>query len=126
MSPKALAARVAKFVPNGEPRWVRCYDNGGASADRYTVCFTGRYTHLTGGEHIGLGMNAHPFHPQGIGMHFGYRFQCDTLDKSGRPGNWPPAMGRSNHLGKRVPFASLPDEVKRCVMQTYNDLWNLE
>lgn len=126
MSPKALAARVAKFMPGGEPRWVRCYDNGGTSTDRYTVCFTGRYTHNTGGQHWYLAMSTYPFSPCGVGISGEFPYQCDTLDKNGRPGGWPPAMGRKNHLGTRVPFASLPDDVKRCVMQTYRELWSLE
>ncbi len=40
--------RKASLVPNGIPRYVRCYDNGGESFDRYTVVFTGLYTQRTG------------------------------------------------------------------------------
>ena len=127
---KASEARKAKLVPNSEPRWVRCYDNGGESLDRYTCVFTGRYTERTGGQHWYLGMSEHPFHPQGFGQHSDSRFPIDTRDKDGGWAYWPPAIGRKHWnakgFGVRVAFATLPDDVKRCIMQTYNDLWNLE
>jgi hypothetical protein len=43
------ANRLLSLMPNGVPKYVRVYDNGGKSFDRYTVVFTGRYTHKTGG-----------------------------------------------------------------------------
>jgi len=73
---------------------IRCYDAGPRLADRYTVIFEDfderepwRYA---------LGMSADPFHPQGVGQH-----------TTAMPGS---------HLGRRVPFAELPEPVQRCVM----------
>ena len=92
------------------PRWIRCYDNGGETADRYTVVFT-RTGHKRGmrGRCFYLGMNAEPFHPQGIGQHGEAEGMIDR-----------PSYG---HLGKRIAFEALPEECKRCVRQTYAELW---
>lgn len=69
------------------------YDNGGRSADRYTVIFKdcpeGR------GLFACLGMNSEPFHPQGIGM-----------NATAMPGR---------HLGRRIRFEELPRDCQRAV-----------
>ena len=73
---------------------IRCYDSGGKTADRFTVVFMdqpGRSPHMF----AAVGMNGSPFHPQGFGKH------CAAM------------VGR--HLGKRVPFASLPDDCRKLV-----------
>ena len=97
-------------MPGGVPRLVRCYDNGGASADRYTVVFTGRYRERTA-EFMYLSLSERPTHPQGFGQHGFNRLQID------RP--------RSGHLGRRIKFEQLPDECQACVRRTYSDLWRL-
>lgn len=108
------------------PKWIRCYDNGGTEGkqknrmsgeelgtmDRYTVVFTGHYTHKTGGQHWDLTMNCAPFHPQGIGMHGENRGPID------RP--------TSGHLGKRINFKDLPEQCQRLVIQDYKYLWDLD
>lgn len=76
------------------------YDNGGETADRYTVYyrkpqgwpegFRGRYFPC-------VGMSAHPFHPQGVGMH-----------DEGMPGE---------HNGRRIQFRALPPDCQRLVIQ---------
>lgn len=122
---KRAQQRVNNLLPNGQPRWVRVYDND-ETADRFTVIFTGRYTHKTGKLHFGLGMSADPFCPQGVGMHFSYPYQCDTLGKNGRPyEQWPPAIGRKCHLGKRIKFSDLPSRCQQLVMSDYCDLWDI-
>jgi hypothetical protein len=74
---------------------IQCYDNGGATADRYTVVY------LNEPERPGLfaarGMNDRPFHPQGIGMY------CAAM-----PGP---------HLGQRIDFHDLPEDCQRLVRQ---------
>ena len=40
-------------------------DNGGETADRYTVI----YTTKSGRYNDAVGMSEHPFHPQGFGQH---------------------------------------------------------
>ncbi len=117
--------RCKRLMPGGTPRWIRCYDNGGTDVengtiDRYTVIFTGRYRHNTGGEFFYLGMDSTPCRPQGFGQHGSFPYQCDTLD-----GKWPPAIGRKNHLGTRIAFADLPGECRDLVISDYKDLWNI-
>jgi hypothetical protein len=104
--------RSERLLPNGKPRYVHCYDNGGESIDRYTVIFTGRYRHKTGGEFIYLAMNAAPFHPQGFGQHGGSDKQID----------WP----RYGHLGRKIQFDVLPADCQRLVLSDYRDLWDIK
>ncbi len=106
------SARKESLMPNGTPKYVRCYDNGGKSFDRYTVVFTGNYTHKTSYYHWYLGMSAKPFHPQGFGQHGESPKQIDK-----------PAY---SHLGKKIKFEDLPEDCKTCVKQTYIFLWDLE
>jgi hypothetical protein len=113
--------RKERLLPNGVPRWVRCYDNDGETIDRYTVVFTGRYTHKTEGEHWLLAMNGSPFHPQGFGQHMTYPYQVDAQE-----GKWPPALGRKNHLGKRIAFEELPADCKKLVIHDYKYLWDIK
>ena len=127
-SPTKLKERRERFMPRGTPKYVRCYDNGGVSAeggssDRYSVIFTGRYGHLTGRETWMLSMSGAPFHPQGIGMHSG-------LPHMHRPdvgkGSWGgPSIGRRCHLGVRIRFEDLPEDCQTCVLQDYEYLWDL-
>lgn len=72
---------------------IRCYDNCGKTADRYTVVFMDRPTGR--GAFEALGMNSQPFH--GIGMH--------TTAMPGR------------HLGVRIAFEQLPADYQRAVQQ---------
>lgn len=113
--------RNNRLMPNGVPRWIRCYDNGGETCDRYTVVFTGRYTHKTAREHWVLGMSDAPFHPQGFGQHMTYPYQIDA-----QGGKWPPAIGRKNHLGTRIKFQDLPSDCQKCVKQDYTYLWDIK
>jgi len=104
---KKQTARMASLLPNGIPRWIRCYDNGGTSADRYTVCYTGRSAteRATGypPSYPYVGMSSSPMSPWGVGMHGSCPNQpCDTIRPGKRGWAWPPAMGRSSHIGKGV------------------------
>ena len=55
-----------------------------------------------------MGCNAHPTHPQGIGMHGDGLIDRPT----------------SKHLGKRIGFAQLPEEVRAFVAAEYRSIWN--
>jgi hypothetical protein len=112
--------RQATLLPDGIPRWVRIYDNGGESIDRYTAVFTGRYRHKTAGQVQYVGMNAAPFHPQGFGQHGESPDPIDT-----NRWGFAPAMGRKNHLGTRIVFTDLPPDCQRLVLSDYRDLWDL-
>ena len=111
ISPKRQAERKASLVPNGKPKMVRCYDNGGKSMDRYTVVFTGRYTHKTNRSFWYVGMSGSPFHPQGIGMHG--ESEYTPIDKP-----------TYSHLGKKIKFEDLTEDCQKCVMETYLYLWD--
>jgi len=104
--------RLESLLPNGMPKYVRCYDNGGETADRYTVVFTGNYTHKTDRHHWYIGMSANPFHPLGIGCFGESRTQIDR-----------PAY---SHLGKKIKFEDLPKDCKKNTLEYYTQLWDLE
>lgn len=77
------------------------YDNGGESADRYTVYYKGRGTiNSINGSRDCVAMDDRPFHPQGFGQH-----------GQGMPGK---------HNGKRIKFEELPPDCQRLVMQDLN------
>jgi hypothetical protein len=77
---------------NGQP--VKVYDNGGKTIDRYTVAYMAQPEPFCVSM---LAMNDSPFWPQGFCQHCG-----------GKPGP---------HLGKRIPFASLPEDCQKAVKQ---------
>lgn len=112
-------SRQEQLMPAGVPRWIRVYDNGGRTADRYTVVFTGAYRRIGLKRHerptmwhVVAGMSGEPYWPQGVCMHSEYPNIID------RP--------TSSHLGRRVKFDKLPVDVRYAIIQTYVDLWNLE
>jgi len=115
---KAQKDRVSRLLPNGIPRWIRCYDNGGETADRYTVVYTGRYG---SGFHEFVGMSDNPYHPQGYCQHGGNSNQSIDITTS-----WPPAIGRKCYLGTRIKFEDLPKDCQEVVLEDYNNLWNIE
>jgi hypothetical protein len=103
---------------------VRVYDNGGPDApdgtiDRYTVVFTGHYRRSPRQGFSVLGMDENPYSPQGVGQHLEYDAPPDTVK------GWPPAIGRSCHLGKRITFSDLPEPCQRAVLSDYRELWRL-
>jgi len=102
----------ANLFRDNAPKYVRCYDNGGESIDRYTVVFTGRYRAKTGGAWWYVSMNSAPFHPQGFGQH------------GESEGALPIDRPTSSHLGRKVQFADLPDDCRRLVVASYCELWD--
>jgi hypothetical protein len=104
--------RIPRLLPSGKPRYIRCYDNQGETADRFTVVFSGRYRHKTGGEFWYVGMSGAPFHPQGIGQHGSHHKQID----------WP----TYGHLGKKISFDQLPEDCQKLVLRDYKYLWDLD
>lgn len=103
--------RQERLMPNGTPKYVRVYDNGGKSIDRYTVVYTGRWKGKTGCGFPFIGMSATPTHPQGFGQH---GWSQNAIDR--------PAY---KHLGKKIMFNDLPDECKKVVIDDYKYLWEL-
>jgi hypothetical protein len=129
---KRQRERIERLLPNGLPRYLRIYDNGGETADRYTVVFTGNYR-IRGlkrgerpqGQHPALCMSGSPTHPQGVCMWNEYSQPCDTYGEGGRGYKWPPAIGRKNHLGTRIDFDDLPVACQRIALKDYCELWDL-
>ena len=102
--------RKESLLPKGLPKYVRCYDNQGETIDCYTIVFSGNYKGRNRTCHY-LSCNAHPFAPQGFGQHG----ENDTIiDK--------PSY---KHLGKKVKFEGLPVDVKKFVLDNYNEMWEL-
>lgn len=89
--------QVRNEIVAGQP--IRCYDSGETSGpDRYTVVFMDRKLFVANpGMYAMVGMSGAPFHPQGIGQH------CEGK------------LGK--HLGKRIPFASLPEDCRTLVLR---------
>lgn len=69
------------------------------SLDRYTVVYDYVENYTAQGKplYAAVGMNAAPFHPQGIGQH------CTAM------------LGR--HLGKKIKFTDLPEDCQKLVQQ---------
>ena len=106
---KEAESRKVRLLPGGKPKWIRCYDNGGESADRYTIVYT-RQSHDRWFNY--RAMSESPFHPQGVGLF------CQTQYN-------PPDRPTSGHLGKRIKFDSLPDDCRKLVLRDYKELWDL-
>jgi len=118
--------RAENLLPGGIPKWIRCYDNGGETADRFTVIFSHSQSFGNRGYYPVLIMNSYPFHPQGIGMHEEYPISGPGAIVEGmKPGQWPPKIGRKGNLGTRIRFEDLPADCRRLVMQDYCDYWSL-
>lgn len=117
--------RLQRLLPNGYPRYVRVYDNGGATADRYTVVFTGRYNNRVSRAdraYYHLGMSDDPMHPQGF-----CSLSSDTriIDLDEEFHRWAPEYGQSNHLGKRIHWHELPAACIKAALHVYKEIWNL-
>jgi len=107
--------RAANLMPDGIPKWIRCYDSGpNKGMDRYTVAFTKKAITEPGQRKyfMYLAMSAQPFHPQGIGLHGESKEQ--PIDR--------PTYG---HLGKRIEFFDLPQDCQKLVIQDYKRLWEI-
>lgn len=74
---------------------IELYDNGGATADRYTAVFL-EQAERKPGHFMALSMDERPFHPQGIGQH--------TTAMSGP------------HLGKRIRLTDMPPDCRQLVL----------
>lgn len=81
----------------------RIYDMGDGVMDRYTIAFKG-YRSSRGRDMIYpyLASSIYPFHPQGFGQHG----ELVNMECKGK------------HLGKRIEFDALPDDVKKFILQS--------
>lgn len=99
--------RTKNLFKDGAPKWVRCYDNGGETLDRYTVVFTKKRVN---GRFYYLGMSSNPY--MGVGMRGESDVQIDR-----------PAY---SHLGKRCNFVDLPENCQDWVTFEYCEIWGVE
>jgi hypothetical protein len=82
---------------------LRCYDNGGKTADRYTIIpprWAREYCPAWFAWDC-IGASAEPFHPQGCGQH-----------GSATPGP---------HLGRRIHWNALPSDVQQFARQSFSE-----
>jgi hypothetical protein len=145
-----MSSRSERLMPDGVPRYVRCYDNGGgarwfcrpclAFQDADGGCQTcsrklikaprgsiDRYTVVFSGNFAGrngrchyLAMNGRPFHPQGFGQHGESGRVIDAVS------GFPTRMGSAAPFGgRRIPFENLPDDCRAAVICDYKAIWNL-
>lgn len=112
--------RAERLMPGEIPKYVRCYDNGGNSADRYTVVFTGKYPGKKPRECNYRAMSSNPFHPQGVGL---FCWNEDMIDTNNS--GFAPAVGRKNHLGTRIPFSDLTEECQKLIISDYKEIWGI-
>lgn len=115
---KRQEERLARLMPNGIPKYVRCYNNGGKTIDRYTVVYTGNYNNIGHNpreakpkSHEYVSMSGAPYHPQGVCQH----------GESDRLIDWP----TYGHLGKKIKFNDLPEDCQKVVISDYKNIWAL-
>ena len=101
--------RINSLLPEGVPKWIRVFDNGGKTFDRYTVVFSHAHSFGLRGYTVGVGMSENPFHPRGFGQHFEYK----NHEYNGRSG------------GKRITFNELPEKCQGLVLSDYKEYWKL-
>jgi hypothetical protein len=58
-------SRFERLMPNGTPRYIRIYDNGGKTFDRYTVVFTHNFPNRNR-KCLVRAMSKNPKSPQGF------------------------------------------------------------
>ena len=91
---------------DGRRMVCRIFDTGhDGPMDRYTVAFKGYRPYHGQIVYPYIASSDHPFHPQGFGQH-GESHQFMT----------------GKGLGKRVSFESIPDDVKRFILDQFKPL----
>ena len=99
--PKRSAQRWLVGAPKA---LLAVYDNGGKSFDRYTALYGAPLWEPSYGRKVPARfMSEHPSHPQGFGI-FG---EVESHTRAS--------------LGRKVTFASLPPDVRRCIEADCSD-----
>jgi hypothetical protein len=120
--------RKQNLMPNGIPKYIRIYDNQ-ECWDHYTVVFSGKYNSIgvksrsnpSQKTYYVIGMSSMPFSPVGFCSHESYDKLIDVNSVG-----FAPAIGRKNHLGRRITFDALADDCKKVVIEDYMYIWNLK
>ena len=82
---------------------ARFYDNGGNTADRYTIVFLQPQTIAGRLVYFGAHSSSNPFHPQGVGCQWEHNSLAD--------------LNGGEHLGKRISLSKLPEKVQQYYRQ---------
>jgi len=102
---------------DNSPRYIRIYDNGGESFDRYTIVFTGRYDKNKDEQgnkwYKYVGSSENPYYPQGFYQHG--ESKNEIID---RP--------TYSHLGKKITFDKLPLDCQKAVLEDYASIWGFD
>lgn len=106
-----MSDRADRLLPAGIPRYVRCYDNGGKTADNYTLVFTGNYAGREGRCSY-ISCNGNPTHPT-----YGFWQHGESQRVIDQP--------TYAHLGKRIKFSELPEIVQQLFISEYKEIWSL-
>lgn len=106
---KVAANRRGRRKIRANPERFRIYDMGDVPGDRYTIVDAKPTMSMTDGRqyYSYFGMNAHPFHPQGIGMY------GDFSSSEWRSH----VISRFRGLGKRIKMTDLPPEARKAAEQ---------
>lgn len=97
LTTESIARNIMLYTALNDYENLHCYDNEGESADQYTIIDESRLVRKDLYE--AYAASSRPFHPMGIGMHV------------------ESALG--DHLGKKVSFNELPNDVKLAVTVNY-------
>jgi hypothetical protein len=132
---RKIEKRVKSLIPKGVPRWVRIYwDKDSEYQDPITVVFTGTYQrHLwTDGKLVDEQGHRRPTRYIYCSLYADGSYHSQGESNNHRPidnpgdGTWGgTAMGRKNHLGRRIPFSDLSKAGQDTIMQEYREIWGL-
>ena len=104
--------RKGSLIPNGIPKYLRIYDNGGESLDRYTIVFTGRFKKSPQTKHTHFYKSAST---TGAGVYMWGERQFLPIDKP-----------RYSHLGKKIKFEDLDTELQKKIIEDYKYIWEIK
>jgi hypothetical protein len=148
---KKTERRHQRLLPDGVPRYIRVYDNGGgltkfcraclnfSDADLCDVAQCGhktlkadggsfdRYTVVFSGNYAGRNGQCHYLTMSRYPFHpqgFGQHGEHDRPIDA--PSGFPPAVGDKVPFGRRITFHQLPPDCQKAVLHDYRIIWGLE
>jgi hypothetical protein len=103
-----LRGRSKKLYSHNVPNYIRVYDNGGFTTDRYTIIFTGKRVSNT--EYLVLKLSDEPDDQN----HNCYTMYIESTSKKNIP-----------MIGRKIQFNNLPPQCQKVVQCYYKSLWNV-
>ena len=150
---QALAERRERLMPNGEPKYIRVYDNGGRGSRYFCrACLTftekkcetpgcagrlvpsppgsgDRYTVVYAGRYKGRprGRTEYRAMSEAPTHPQGIGLFCEAEGHFDAPSGFPPALGDKSPCGdRRIRFDQLPEDCRKVVIDDYETLWDLK